>query len=338
MPSTFELCPEKRARRLLLRRRKLIADEAWIPECDDRGAYAARQCKSHKCVCVDQEGKTIFGQAELHESDNMTCGCSRQTTAERRQGRADGMAAPQVHCDSRGDFQRLQCQGELCYSARRDTGEPTGPVVLIDHMALLPCYDAKRHAEGYLTVCERELVRARSLVYHFSRKGQTLLGVEGVACDLDGTFSRIQCGQHERCVCTDRDGVSLRSYSLEHMGMQGRQYSMDCDCARDEYDRTRRYTNLPKLSCDQFGSFRRVQHPAPDHCLCVEPDGSSFRSCPDLGPFWSLKQASETHGSFEEALALVACSESDADIYCAQPEFWAEAVCRWRLQSKNTTQ
>ncbi|XP_049525594.1 equistatin-like isoform X2 [Dermacentor silvarum] len=272
MPSTFELCPEKRARRLLLRRRKLIADEAWIPECDDRGAYAARQCKSHKCVCVDQEGKTIFGQAELHESDNMTCD------------------------------------------------------------------DAKRHAEGYLTVCERELVRARSLVYHFSRKGQTLLGVEGVACDLDGTFSRIQCGQHERCVCTDRDGVSLRSYSLEHMGMQGRQYSMDCDCARDEYDRTRRYTNLPKLSCDQFGSFRRVQHPAPDHCLCVEPDGSSFRSCPDLGPFWSLKQASETHGSFEEALALVACSESDADIYCAQPEFWAEAVCRWRLQSKNTTQ
>ncbi|XP_075550108.1 uncharacterized protein LOC142583505 [Dermacentor variabilis] len=154
----------------------------------------------------------------------------QDTTAERRQGQADWMAAPQLHCDSRGGIQRLQYRRRaVLYCARRDAGEPTGPVVLVEHTTLLSCYDAKRHAEGYMTTCERELVHARSLVYHFSRKGQMLLAVEGVGCDLDGGFARIQCGRPERCVCTDRDSVSLNSYAFEHTKMQGHRHNMDCE-------------------------------------------------------------------------------------------------------------
>ncbi|XP_077482991.1 uncharacterized protein LOC144093463 isoform X2 [Amblyomma americanum] len=155
-------------------------------------------------------------------------GCSRQMTAQRRQGRPDWMAAPQVHCDSRGDFQRLQCRGTLCYCAGRDTGEPTGPLVLIQHLALLSCYDAALHGSGYLTACEKELVRTRSLALHFSRKGHTVLGLDGVACELDGSFARVQCGRPESCVCTDRDGISLKSYARDRMEFQGRWYGMDC--------------------------------------------------------------------------------------------------------------
>ncbi|KAG0426283.1 hypothetical protein HPB47_026598 [Ixodes persulcatus] len=65
-------------------------------------------------------------------------------TARMRQRRSDWMAGPQIHCDSRGNYEELQCEGELCYCADPMTGKPTGNLVLIQQIALLPCFGDPR--------------------------------------------------------------------------------------------------------------------------------------------------------------------------------------------------
>ncbi|CAN7938469.1 unnamed protein product [Ixodes hexagonus] len=273
-----EPCEVKRHRRLQLKKAKLIADEAWVPTCDARGGYEAKQCKSNKCVCVDEKGSTIFGQAELSQSENMTCACSREMTARMRERRSDWMAGPQIHCDPRGDYEKLQCEGKLCYCADQITGKPTGHLVLIQQIALLPCYDAKRYGEGYLTTCEREMTRVRSLVHHFSQKGQTLVGLEAAICDIDGGFARVQCGRPDSCVCSDRKGASLKSYAYEQTDSDAFK-KMDCNCAIDEDHRLRRYGRLPSWRCDQYGNFLPVQWLlGSDSFYCLEEDGSVLQS------------------------------------------------------------
>ncbi|KAM7314732.1 hypothetical protein ISCGN_004516 [Ixodes scapularis] len=75
--------------------------------------------------------------------------------------------------------------------------------------------DAERYAGGYLTICEREMTRVRSLVHQFSQKGQTLVGLEMNRCDIDGGYARVQCGRSESCACSNNQGVSLKSYAYE---------------------------------------------------------------------------------------------------------------------------
>uniref|UniRef100_A0A4D5RKZ0 Putative thyroglobulin type i repeat protein n=1 Tax=Ixodes scapularis TaxID=6945 RepID=A0A4D5RKZ0_IXOSC len=304
-------CEERRELRLQLKKENLIAEEAWVPTCDARGGYEAKQCKSNKCVCVDEKGAPIFGQAELSRAENMTCACSRQMTARKRQRRSDWMAGPQIHCDSRGNYEELQCEGELCYCADPMTGKPTGHLVLIQQISLLPCYDAERYAGGYLTICEREMTRVRSLVHQFSQKGQTLVGLEMNRCDIDGGYARVQCGRSESCACSNNQGVSLKSYAYEQK--TGALKEMSCNCAIDEDYRIRGYAKLPSWTCDQYGNFRHVQWLL-DRYYCLEEDGSVLQS-------FEKKKITK-----DEDIARQ-CALSDFDIYCQAEKFKNTTTC-----------
>ncbi|KAM7314731.1 uncharacterized protein ISCGN_004515 [Ixodes scapularis] len=46
-------CEERRELRLQLKKENLIAEEAWVPTCDARGGYEAKQCKSNNLLSPD---------------------------------------------------------------------------------------------------------------------------------------------------------------------------------------------------------------------------------------------------------------------------------------------
>ncbi|XP_064471357.1 uncharacterized protein LOC135385774 [Ornithodoros turicata] len=312
---SFDMCEAKRRRRLLLQTEGLISQEAWIPECDPLGNYIAKQCKRHKCVCVDDAGRTIFGQAPLEMAENMTCACARKMASIMGSNLSTWMVEPQIHCDTQGNFKELQCQGVLCYCADPKTGEPQGMVVSIKQLNLLPCYDAKKG--DYLSACEKETVRIRRLIHDFGRKGQTLVGIESPACDIDGSFASVQCSHPDKCVCSSREGSSLKSYAhaFKERATRG---EMDCNCALDEYDIERQLVQLPHWSCDQYGNYDRVQCVL-DRCYCIESDGSILQSFPyekDLGA-----------GQQERDKLQQRCAATDVSLYCSVERFAHDTIC-----------
>ncbi|KAJ8966780.1 hypothetical protein NQ314_003318 [Rhamnusium bicolor] len=108
------------------------------PACNVDGLWNAKQCKggvSGRCFCFDARGNRLFGQATYLESQDMTCACSRR----KADLEASGRPYVSFHCDSMGNYEKLQCDSGLCWCAEPKTGELTAPIVPEKAMIKLPC-------------------------------------------------------------------------------------------------------------------------------------------------------------------------------------------------------
>ncbi|RWS21872.1 uncharacterized protein B4U80_14091 [Leptotrombidium deliense] len=99
-----------------------------LPQCDlISGNYKPKQCIGSICFCVNVEtGKRLFGHSERVASDKLGCRCTQtfnQLLSDYRE-KLDFFSDIHPHCDSLGNFQRLQCSRNICFCADEYTGKP----------------------------------------------------------------------------------------------------------------------------------------------------------------------------------------------------------------------
>ncbi|XP_067143627.1 uncharacterized protein [Centruroides vittatus] len=254
-------------------RENLIADrtlspDAWVPSCN-RKYYKPKQCKQHKCFCFENNGERIFGQANKEMDKNMTCGCSLTLFEQEKNSGTAWNTEPHEHCTLNGNYEELQCVGNVCYCSNPISGKHIGQVTLIQNITLLPCYDAEKHRKNYLTKCEEIVQRTQLITHQFSLKGVELIGLKDINCDYDGSFSRKQC-LTDKCFCTDRNGKSFKSYSSVKANMKT---EMLCNCARDEYDTEFMSAHYPRLECNGNTGNYNYHQTVGKNQFCVDEDG-----------------------------------------------------------------
>ncbi|KAF8790043.1 hypothetical protein HNY73_005127 [Argiope bruennichi] len=264
-----------------------FADDLWLPECDENGGFKAKQIKKRKALCYNRQGEKLYGQEEPEFASNMTCGCSRHLDNLRKENPISFNTMPQEHCTETGDFERMQCIGDLCFCASPVTGEVNSRVVKTAYISRLPCYDKKPHGKGILKECEKELQRTRFLRFYFFQKGLEIFGLETLRCDFDGTFASRQCDSTE-CRCTDERGISIKSYYIGLKDYENLQREMTCDCARD-VETVASHRQYPALKCESFGNYRRLQCFEDDQCFCVDEDGDI------ISRLWNKTELQDEH-------------------------------------------
>lgn len=259
---------DKEHRRELIETQELF-EGAWIPNCKGE-EYEAKQCKGQKCFCYGKNGERLFGQAERHLAENMTCSCSVALFHVQSTTGTAWMTEPHEHCTLDGNYEELQCAGKVCFCANPVTGMHKGLVTHIDYLMLLPCYDASQRRKFYLTECESIVQRSRLLAHQFSQKGIKITGLDEVTCDFDGSFGRTQC-LPDSCICTDRNGNKYKSYGIARYHLKDVS-SMLCNCARDEYDRDVNGAQFSKFQCTSEGNYAFHQTIDKED-MCVDEDG-----------------------------------------------------------------
>ncbi|XP_054709117.1 uncharacterized protein LOC129218820 [Uloborus diversus] len=257
--------------RLLRKGKDDYAENLWAPKCDIQGHYEAKQHKKNKNFCFGQSGNRLFGYEERDASEPMACRCSHHINELKKLNAEKFMTEPQEHCTISGNFERLQCITELCYCANYLTGEVLGKIVAKRHIDKLPCYDEKTSSKDYLKPCEKELQRQRLLRYQFFQKGINIVSEDGLRCDPDGNYSPRQCDE-ERCVCTDRLGVGIRSYYIQIDEYRKLLTEMKCNCARDLISATS-HMQFSRFKCKGFGNYDLLQCFDESECFCIDEDG-----------------------------------------------------------------
>lgn len=71
-----------------------------------------------RCFCYAKTGEKIFGHDWWKNADDMTCACSRQRFEAEQSGRLDTT----LRCLPNGNYERLQCDMEICWCADEKTG------------------------------------------------------------------------------------------------------------------------------------------------------------------------------------------------------------------------
>lgn len=255
-----------------------LSPDAWLPSCDKQ-YYKTKQCKQHKCFCFGKNGERLFGQANRQLAKNMTCGCSLALFEREQHSGLAWNTEPHEHCTLDGNYEELQCVGNVCYCSDPITGRHIGQVTLIEYVTLLPCFDEKRHSKHYLTKCENIIQRILLITYQFALKGVELIGLKDINCDYDGSFSKTQC-LTDKCFCTDRNGKSFKSYSSEKAHTEIS--PMLCNCARDEYDTEFMNAHYSRLECESnTGNYKH--HQTVEHnSFCVDEDGEILDYVDDI--------------------------------------------------------
>ncbi|KAG5886022.1 hypothetical protein JTB14_023663 [Gonioctena quinquepunctata] len=235
------------------------------PACDNVGKWKAKQCKggaSGRCYCYDAIGTRLFGQAIYAESEDMTCACSRRKAELESQGRY----YVALHCDSMGNYEKLQCDSGLCWCAEPKTGALTTPVVPEKAMKKLPCYDVTKVGGQYLRQCDSVAYAMATIKNTMTVHGVTYNNLGTKLCDGDGAFGAYNISEGI-AYCTWRDGHSIGTWQ-SNAGQYINQ--LNCNCARD----FKMYSNV--LTCSGNGNYLPVQSIIKDgvnQYFCVDNEG-----------------------------------------------------------------
>lgn len=110
-----------------------------------------------RCFCYSANGVRIFGQSLFIDSNDMTCGkvtniyvvsettyfisCSKACSRKKSELEESGRNFVSFHCDSKGNYEKLQCDIEkgLCWCAEPLTGTLTSPFVPLVAVKKLFC-------------------------------------------------------------------------------------------------------------------------------------------------------------------------------------------------------
>ncbi|ETN64940.1 hypothetical protein AND_003307 [Anopheles darlingi] len=241
---------------------------AWVPQCDNKGRYAARQCRGDRlngrCFCYSARGERIFGWEWRNRADNMTCACSRRRADLEAEGRFDVT----LHCTPNGNYEELQCDGGLCWCVNPRSGiqQPGTRAVPQSYWTLLPCYNDTLYGVQYLRRCESVAFSQVLQRRQFIIRGHTGVTFTNTLCDYDGSHGRYLI-EGQEASCTWVDGSKLTPYKTSLRTLA----AMNCNCARDE-----RYFAMVgrtmELACESNGNYVPLQSRNGD-LFCVDPDG-----------------------------------------------------------------
>ncbi|XP_048526376.1 uncharacterized protein LOC109536090 [Dendroctonus ponderosae] len=224
--------------------------QKFKPVCDDDGNWMPKQCKGGlqgRCMCYSSTGVRLFGEAKYKEASNMTCACSRK----KADLEAAGRNAVTLHCDSLGNFERLQCDIEksLCWCAEPFTGDLTAPIVPFAAMAKLPCYSQGTVGSQYLRQCESKKFATTMVTSKLKGHGVVTVQSDSLLCQSDGSYGAYMV-QSGIAYCTWRDNSKIGTWQANLAGMTDK---LTCNCARDY----KRYEH--SLSCEGTGNYVLLQ-------------------------------------------------------------------------------
>ncbi|XP_052873606.1 uncharacterized protein LOC128278923 [Anopheles cruzii] len=245
-------------------------DINWVPQCDNRGRYAPRQCRGDRlngrCFCYSATGERIFGWDWRNREQNMTCACSRRRAELEAEGRFDVT----LHCTQNGNYEELQCDRGVCWCVNPHTGvQQTGTRAVPENSwSLLPCYNETVYGAQYLRRCESVMFSQVLQRKQFITRGHHGVTFTNIACDYDGSYGRYTI-EGQEVFCTWRDGSKIVPYktSLQKMA------AINCNCARDEKLFAAAADRHPmELACEANGNYVPLQFRNAEH-FCTDPDG-----------------------------------------------------------------
>nr|CAH7723538.1 unnamed protein product [Callosobruchus chinensis] len=232
------------------------------PSCTNEGKWKAIQCKggvNGRCFCFDANGKRLFGEAVVHKLNQMTCACSRRKADLLSQGRS----YVSLHCDSLGNYEKLQCDSGLCWCVEPKTGKVTAPVVPMKAMIKLPCYELSQTGSQYYRQCDSVEYALSVISATLRRHGVRYPNIGSIICDGDGAYGAYTV-KDGMAHCTSRDGNNISPYASEDSLNFDK---LNCNCARDK----QRYSY--KLSCQTNGNYEYLQSAQSSGYYCVDDDG-----------------------------------------------------------------
>ncbi|CAG9769424.1 unnamed protein product [Ceutorhynchus assimilis] len=238
------------------------------PVCDDDGKWAPKQCKGGlqgRCMCYSADGHRLFGQALFADSANMTCACSRKISDLESSGRN----YLSLHCDSMGNFEKLQCdiEKEICWCVEPFTGDLTAPVVPYAAMKKLPCYAESDIGSQYLRQCESKKYASTMVTVKLKAHGVKIVESDSLLCDNDGSYGAYSVTSGI-AYCTWRNNTKIGTWQTNLSGMKG---TLTCNCARDFY------MYGPSQDCEGSGNYVLLQNYVDENkkrwYYCVGEDG-----------------------------------------------------------------
>ncbi|CAG9835318.1 unnamed protein product [Diabrotica balteata] len=246
------------------------------PACQDDGYWKAKQCKggvSGRCMCFDKHGKRLFGEAKHSKSADMTCACSRRKAELLESGR-DYVS---LHCNSLGNYEKLQCDSGLCWCAEEKTGDLVSTIVPEKAMNKLPCYEVATTGSQYLKQCDSIAYAMAKTTRALKNHGVTYINLGIRLCDGDGAYGVYNVSDGI-AYCTWRDGSKISTYQSNS---ESDFASLTCRCARD-YVLYRH-----GLRCEGSGNYRAYQSilkDDTDYYYCVDTDGFQNSNLFDKAP------------------------------------------------------
>ncbi|KAL1492119.1 hypothetical protein ABEB36_012609 [Hypothenemus hampei] len=237
------------------------------PVCDDYGDWEPKQCKggiAGRCFCYSTTGIRLFGQALYSESVNMTCACSRKISDLT----ASGRTYISLHCDSKGNYETLQCDTEknFCWCVEYLTGSLTAPVVPLSAMNKLPCYTEAKVGSQYLRQCESKKFATAMITKKLKYHGVVSVAPDTLLCDADGSYGAYMVDSGI-AYCTWRDNTKIQAWQANIGTMTEK---LNCNCARDYH------LYGSGLSCDSTGNYLKLQQ-------IIENDGNKYFCVDDDG-------------------------------------------------------
>ncbi|KAM6893502.1 nidogen-2 [Xenentodon cancila] len=278
---------------------------AYVPQCDENGAYTPQQCHGSTgyCWCVDSRGQERPGTRTEPGSPSVDCDRADEpqrpkTHCEHHRDRVhtsspDGLPVAGAfvpQCDGNGQYLPQQCHGSTGYcwcvdsrgQERPGTRSPPGS-------SFVDC-DRADEPERPKSHCERRRDRAQFT----SSEGYPVVGVFVPQCDSDGQYIPLQChGSSGHCWCVDENGQE-RAGTRTPPGTQPK----DCDQPERpktecELQRARVQASSPVAGvfaprCDAEGQYLPQQcHGSTGHCWCVDSSGqerAGTRTPPGITP------------------------------------------------------
>ncbi|CAI9734987.1 Hypothetical predicted protein [Octopus vulgaris] len=108
---------------------------AFIPRCETDGTFSAVQCHGSVCFCAHTDGTRIPGfQSAIHEIQGMNCNCARHKFAYGK----TGLIGKLFHCESNGNYNKIQCTGSACYCVD-EVGKQVGESVHVSQRKSMTC-------------------------------------------------------------------------------------------------------------------------------------------------------------------------------------------------------
>nr|ACP18834.1 unknown [Chrysomela tremula] len=243
-------------------------------ECTDEGEFVSYRCiPGQTCYCVDIDGTRIFGESDFTSLSKveMQCKCSRDYQQAKELIGRDLNPREHFRCNSKGDYDTIQCIGEQCLCTDALDGAPTypnNPMVNIRNITnhTLECYKG----DHYFKKCEEEYINILNEedTYKEGNNYNMIIGYIFPNCDIDGTYKAVQENSTHK-YCVDKEGNILTS--LNKVDNKALTDSMDCKCLRA----LSVMTTTEKPTCSENGNYTPMQCRR-GVCRCVDSDGNQL--------------------------------------------------------------
>ncbi|KAK6639728.1 hypothetical protein RUM43_008003 [Polyplax serrata] len=243
----------------------------WNPVCLLDGSFAPKQCKGEriggKCFCTDKFGNRIFGEEEWSKAMDMHCLCSRLVNELNKISRTQ----VEFHCDSKGNFEPLQCDHRTCWCASPKTGFPYSTVVPMEMMKFLPCYNKNQAGVRYQRKCDSERHIQEKIKLMLENHGTKDVTLVMPKCNFDGSYHRVQ-HLKEKTKCVFINNAPL----TEAVAQEG----TNCNCAYDRH-MAQQDQNAFMFDCQPNGNYA-VQQIWNGKIYCVDSDGFIYSDDPQF--------------------------------------------------------